>query len=220
VNPAPATHAIVRHAPPALRWILNFGGFGLFAVSVVDSSIIPLPVPGSTDLLLLLLVVHRANAILMASAAIVGSVIGGYLTFTTGVKGGEAAMRRYCSQRYTARVNDWVANHGPAAVVISSLLPPPFPILPLLLAAGALRVPRTKFLIAYGTARSIRYGLEAWLAATYGRKILHLWHEYLENWASPLLLSFIALVMAGILFGVWRWKKMQQPAASATLSRL
>jgi membrane protein YqaA with SNARE-associated domain len=219
VNPAPATHAIVSHAPPALRWIIGLGGLGLFAVSVVDSSIIPLPVPGSTDLLLLLLVAHRADAILMASAAIVGSVIGGYLTFTAGVKGGEAAIQRYFRQRYIPRVSDWVENHGPTAVIISSLLPPPLPILPFLFAAGALGVPRTKFLISYGTARSIRYSLEAWIAATYGRRILHVWHRYLENWATPVLLSFLALVLAGILFGVWRWKRTQQAMAPASFSR-
>jgi membrane protein YqaA with SNARE-associated domain len=71
---------------------MGFGGMGLFAVSVIDSSIIPLPVPGSSDLLLILLVAHRANPVLMAIAAILGSILGGYLTWGTGSKGGEAAL--------------------------------------------------------------------------------------------------------------------------------
>ena len=44
-----------------LHWLMGFGVMGLFVVSVIDSSIIPLPVPGSTDLLLILLVAHRAD---------------------------------------------------------------------------------------------------------------------------------------------------------------
>ena len=58
---------------------MGFGTLGLFVVSVIDSSIIPLPVPGSTDLLLILLVAHGADPVLAAIAAIVGSILGGYL---------------------------------------------------------------------------------------------------------------------------------------------
>ncbi len=53
---------------------MGFGTLGLFAVSVIDSSIIPLPVPGSTDLLLILLVAHRGDPVLAAVAATVGSI--------------------------------------------------------------------------------------------------------------------------------------------------
>ena len=50
------------HSAHGLRWLMGFGTLGLFAVSVIDSSIIPLPVPGSTDLLLILLVAHRGRS--------------------------------------------------------------------------------------------------------------------------------------------------------------
>ena len=83
------------HSAHGLHWLMGFGTMGLFVVSVIDSSIIPLPVPGSTDLLLILLVAHRANPVLAAIAATVGSILGGYLTWGTGSKGGEAALHRY-----------------------------------------------------------------------------------------------------------------------------
>jgi membrane protein YqaA with SNARE-associated domain len=198
---------------------MGFGGIGLFAVAVVDSSIIPLPLPGSTDLLLLLLVAHRANAVLMAAIAIVGSIIGGYQTWSAGVKGGEAAIHRYVPARWVERLDRWVKNRGTAAVVIASLLPPPLPILPFLLAAGALGVPWRKFLVAYGSARTVRYSLEAVLAATYGRKIVRLWSGYLDQWGPIVIGSFVALMIAATLFGVWRWKRAQQPAPSPSFSR-
>lgn len=217
MDPQPVSHAAVHHASPALHWLIGFGGFGLFAVAVVDSSIIPLPLPGSTDLLLLLLVAHRAHALWMAVAATLGSIVGGYQTWSTGAKGGEAAIHRYVPRRYVKRLDSWVQDHGTAAVVVSSLLPPPLPILPFLLAAGALGVPRRKFLVAYGTARTIRYSLEAWLGATYGRKVVRLWH-YLDDRSATIIWSFIALIAVATLFGIWRWKKLQQPAPSASLS--
>ncbi len=69
------------HSAHGLHWLMGFGTMGLFVVSVIDSSIIPLPLPGSTDLLLILLVVHRADPVLAALAAFAGSILGGYLTW-------------------------------------------------------------------------------------------------------------------------------------------
>ena len=87
---------------------MGFGTMGLFVVSVIDSSIIPLPVPGSTDLLLILLVAHRANPVLSAIAATLGSILGGYLTWGTGSKGGEAALHRYLPKRFAKQLAGWV----------------------------------------------------------------------------------------------------------------
>src|ERR1700678_2160245 len=155
------------HSAHGLHWLMGFGVMGLFVVSVIDSSIIPLPVPGSTDLLLILLVVHRADPILAAAAAVVGSILGGYLTWGTGAKGGEAALHRYLPKRFALPLSGWVENNGTLAVTTSALLPPPFPLMPFLLAAGALGVSRKKFFVSFSLARIFRYSLVAWLAATY-----------------------------------------------------
>src|ERR1700683_51488 len=107
-NPLPksATPAVVRppvaHAHHSLlpHWLTQLGGLGLFAVAIFDSSPIPLPIPGSTDLLLLLLVSHHGNPFLLAACAIAGSAIGGYITWSTGKKGGEALVERSVPARH------------------------------------------------------------------------------------------------------------------------
>ena len=76
------------------RWLIHFGLLGIFAVAAIDASVIPLPLPGSTDLLVLLLAAHRGNPWLLAAAAI-REPIGGYLTWSAGKKGGEAMLKRY-----------------------------------------------------------------------------------------------------------------------------
>src|SRR6201996_3735369 len=146
----PAGKAAAKtHSAHGLHWLMGFGPLGLFAVSVIDSSIIPLPVPGSTDLLLILLVAHRGSPVLAAVAATVGSILGGYLTWASGAKGGEAALHRYLPKRFGRRLSQWVEKSGTVAVIVSALLPPPFPLMPLLLAAGALGVSRKRFLISF-----------------------------------------------------------------------
>jgi membrane protein YqaA with SNARE-associated domain len=189
-----------------LRWLMGFGTLGLFAVSVIDSSIIPLPVPGSTDLLLILLVAHRGDPVVAAIAATVGSILGGYLTWATGAKGGEAALHRYLPRRFGRRLSKWVEKSGTLAVTVSALLPPPFPLMPLLLAAGALGVSRKRFLISFGLARTFRYALVAWLAATYGRAMVRAFRHYLSGWSTTLMWIYLGLVVAGILYGLWKFR--------------
>ena len=199
---------------------MGFGTLGLFGVSLIDSSIIPLPVPGSTDLLLILLVAHGANPVLAAVAAVVGSILGGYLTWASGAKGGEAALHRYLPKRFARRLFGWVESNGTLAVITSALLPPPFPLMPFLLAAGALGVSRRKFLISFGMARTFRYSLVAWLAATYGRAMVRAFRHYLSGWSTPLMWIYLGLVVAGILYGVWKFRRQQRPAAAPEAAAL
>jgi membrane protein YqaA with SNARE-associated domain len=193
---------------------MSFGTLGLFAVSVIDSSIIPLPVPGSTDLLLILLVAHRGNPFLAAIAATVGSILGGYLTWGTGSKGGEAALHRYMPKRFARRLTGWVESKGTLAVTIAALLPPPFPLMPLLLAAGALGVSRRRFLVSFSLARTFRYALVAWLAATYGRAMVRAFRHYLAGWSEPLMWTYLGLVVAGVLYGVYKFRRERRQASA------
>ena len=111
-----ARHAAKRtasqHRSHLLRWLMSLGGLGLFGVAIVDSSMIPLPLPGSTDLLLLLLTAHRGttpiSAAWLAFCSLAGSLIGGYLCWSAGRKGGEVTLERYVPKRYLGRITGWV----------------------------------------------------------------------------------------------------------------
>jgi membrane protein YqaA with SNARE-associated domain len=198
------------HRSPLLRWLVSLGGLGLLGVAIIDSSVVPLPLPGSTDLLLLLLTAHRRTtvslAIWLAFCAFAGSMVGGFLTWGVGRKGGEAALGRYVPKRFLGRITGWVERHGVWSVGLSAILPPPVPLTPFLLAAGALGMARGPFLASYGTARAIRYGLLAWLGVTYGRHIVTLWRHTLDGWSSAILWTYIGVVALGIGYGVWKLK--------------
>src|SRR5271154_3350615 len=157
-----AHHSVLPH------WLTHLGGLGLFAVAILDSSPIPLPIPGSTDLLLLLLVSHHGNPFLLAACAIAGSAIGGYITWSTGKKGGEALLERSVPARFRKRIEQWTNQHSLLSVMLPALLPPPIPLTPFLLAAGALGVSRRRFLVAFNSARLVRYGVIAWAGVAYG----------------------------------------------------
>ena len=105
-----------------MAWLINLGGAGLFALAVIDSSVIPISLPGSADLVLLLLTAFRsksiASPVLFGSCAFAGSVTGGYMTWAAGKKGGEAALERLGKGRLVRRVQGWVKRNGVVSVGI------------------------------------------------------------------------------------------------------
>jgi membrane protein YqaA with SNARE-associated domain len=191
-------------------WLTHLGPLGLFAVAIIDSSVIPLPLPGSTDLLLLWLVSHSGNPWLLAPCAIAGSLLGGYTTWDAGRRGGEAALRRHVPARILGRIIRWVERHRILAVFLPAMLPPPIPLLPFAVAAGALGVSRQRFLAVYGAARSLRYSFIAWLGVVYGRRIVLMWTGVLQAWSTPLLCVFVGLLAIGICYGIWKMRGLRK----------
>jgi membrane protein YqaA with SNARE-associated domain len=205
-------HSLMPH------WLTHLGALGLFSVAIVDSSPIPLSLPGSTDLLLLWLVAYGGDPWLLAAMAIAGSLVGGYSTWQLGRRGGEAVLRRYVPARLHQRVVGWVEHHRILAVFLPALLPPPIPLLPFALASGALGVSRRRFLIVYGAARTVRYSLIAWLGVNYGRHAIRLWSGTLQKWSTPLICVFVTLLVIGVCYGIWKVRGLRKIDAADKLA--
>ncbi len=206
VQPAVSVPVSTTHQPLMPRWLVHLGAPGLFFVAVIDSSVIPLPIPGSTDLLLLWLIAHGGDPWLLAPCAIAGSLLGGYSTWDAGRRGGEAALRRHVPARILGRIVRWVERHRILAVFLPAILPPPIPLLPFALASGALGVSRGRFLSIYGAARCLRYSFIAWLGVAYGRRIVRMWTGTLQAWSTPLLCVFFGLLAVAVCYGIWKMR--------------
>jgi len=201
-----------KHLMP--HWLVHLGAIGVFAVSAIDASIIPLPLPGSTDLLVLLLAANQGNPWLLAAAAISGSLIGGYLTWSAGKKGGDTMLQRYVPKRFLAPITRWVKRNGVLTVSLAAILPPPIPLMPFLLSSGALGVSRRRFLLSFGIARSVRYCLIVWLGVTYGRSVIRAWTRYLSGWSEVIIWTFIGLLIVAVMFGFWKYRHDRRRQAS------
>jgi membrane protein YqaA with SNARE-associated domain len=175
-------------------WLRHLGGPGLLLLGLADNSLIPLP--GSMDVLTIWFAVHHHNQwIYYASMATLGSVIGGYVTYRLARKGGKETLEHRLGQgradAFYKRFEHW----GFWAVAVPALLPPPFPIVPFLLAAGAMQYSRKKFLAALTVGRSLRYGILAHLGVRYGRHFLRFFAKY----TKPTLYVLIGMsLIAGI----------------------
>ena len=205
--------ALSGRSPAVPRWVLHLGSAGLFLVAVIDSSVIPLPVPGSTDLLLLWLVAHNGDPWLLAAIALAGSLLGGYTTWQIGRKGGKPALSRYVPAYLLRRIAVWMEHHPILAIFLPAVLPPPIPLSPFVLASGALGVSRNRFLAVFGVARCLRYSFIAWLGAVYGRHMVRVWSGTLQQWSTPLLWVFVGLLVAGTCFAIWKARGLRKIAA-------
>jgi len=200
----------------ALHWIARLGSVGLFAVAVVDFSIVPLPLSGSTDLLLLWLVARDGSPWSLVPIAVAGSILGGYSTWRIGRKGGQTMLRRHVPARLVDPIQAWVERHPILAVCVPPLLPPPIPLTAFMLAAGAFGVPRRRFFTAFGTSLTLRYAVIAWIGATYGRHVVRLWAQTLRNWSAPVLWVFAILLLCIAGVAVWQaFRRRRSNAAKA-----
>src|SRR5271167_851854 len=192
----------------ALRWLIHLGGPSLILLGLVDNSVIPLP--GSTDIVTVLLAAHhREPWAYYAIMATVGALIGGYLTYRMARKGGKETLEKRFSKKKTDKVYAIFSRWGFAAVSIPALLPPPFPIVPMLLAAGAMQYSTKKFLTALAVGRGLRFTILAYLGFHYGRHIVKFFAQY--YW--PVLIALIAFSVLGGLYGIYEYKRRQNNSA-------
>ena len=210
--------AVLATKRSALQWLIHLGGPGLILLGLLDNSIIPLP--GSMDVITILLAAHRREPwVYYAFMATAGSVLGGYLTYRMARKGGKETLEKRFSKKKAARIYAISEKWGFAAVAIPALLPPPFPIVAMLLAAGALQYPTRKFLAALAVGRAVRYSLLAYLGFHYGRHIVRLFSQYYK----PTLALLIAFSVIGALYGLFEYKRRQksgQPQVAPAKTRI
>lgn len=159
------------------RWLLHLGGIGLIPLGVLDSSLVP--VPGSMDVATILLSARERHLwFYYAVMATAGSVLGAFITYRLARKGGQEALTKRFPKRKVDKVLKTFERWGFAAIAVPAMLPPPFPLVPFVIAAGAMQYSLSKFLSAMTVGRLVRYTILAYLGATYGRHILLLFSRH------------------------------------------
>jgi membrane protein YqaA with SNARE-associated domain len=220
---AAAVPAAVRHPNPLIHLLLSFGIVGVLLVSIVDSSFVPLPIPGVTDLMLVVLAAQHANLFLLVGAATVGSFLGGFFSYKVGQSGGMAFLEKHVPASIFKPVCNWMNSHAILSVALPAVLPPPMPLSPFVLAAGALKMSRNKFLTTFTISRFLRHAFAAWLGIHYGRHVIRIWNMFSHKWGTEILIVVWSLILisAGIAFyKLWKTSRTvnagkPQPTPSA-----
>jgi membrane protein YqaA with SNARE-associated domain len=209
------TRLLIAAATPTVahsfrRWIYHLGALAFIPIGLIDSSVIP--IPGSMDVLTIVLAARDKELWpYYAAMATLGSVLGAFVTYRLARKGGKESLTHRVPAKTLKRVYGIFERWGFAAIAIPAFLPPPMPLVPFVLTAGAMQYSVKKFLVAMALGRIARYSILAYLAGRYGRKML----PFLLQHGHPMAAGVLGVMVTAILvFIVVRGMKSKKRAKS------
>lgn len=187
--------------------------WGAFLMAALDASMLFFLPFGIDAVVIFLAASNRDLFWLYPLLATAGSLTGGAATFWIGRKMGSVGVERLVPPRRFERLKQKVNERGAVAMALPALLPPPFPLTPFILTCGALDVNRTRFFATFGAVRLLRFGLEAWLARTYGRGVLAIIQS--QTFQVVVLVFVVVAVLGTIASAVLLWRSTHTPKPAA-----
>ena len=171
---------------------LALGGPGLFLVAFLDSSFLPLP--GITDVLLVITVTRNpAGMLWYVAMTVAGSVAGCLALHYLGRKGGEALVRRRFTGERIERAMAALQRNGVMAVLVPCLLPPPAPFKIFILLAGVAGISAARLATAIAIGRGVRYLALGILAVRYGERAM----AYMREHGAAVSLAAVGALAVG-----------------------
>lgn len=197
---APITKWLTRLS----EYLITFGAFGLFIVALLDSTFVPLP--SSVDALMLLLsATYPSWMLLYAFMATSGSALGCLILYLVSRRAGARALNRF-SEKRQARVKNLIERYDMMAVLVATLLPPPFPFKLFVVSAGVFRFSLMRFMLAIVVGRGFRFLLEGYFAVRYGAE------------AKAILARYYPWIGMGLVAGIVLFVIVKQRRKRSVLS--
>jgi membrane protein DedA with SNARE-associated domain len=183
-------------------FLIPFGAFGLFAIALLDSALIPLP--GGPDAVMLLLSAKSpAQMPLYALGATAGSVVGCVILYFVSRRAGRNALDKF-PEKKRARVKELVDRYDVLSVLVASVLPPPFPFKLFVITAGVFRLSLARFVVAVAAGRAFRFLLEGFLAVYLGDRAGK-WLE--DNYPAVGIGVAVLLILIFVVRGLLRRRR-------------
>ena len=184
--------------------LARYGGWGLFLINVLDSSVLAFPL--INDLLLIHMASRHPNlGLLYALFCTAGSLAGSFAIYGVG-RGGGRLLRRNSEMREAGRARRWLKRNDLVTVLVASLLPPPTPFKVVPVVAGAINMKAPRLAMALIVGRGLRFALEAWVGMRYGAEAENFLRYHLTFLSIATAASVILLVV------VYRYLQTTAPA--------
>jgi membrane protein DedA with SNARE-associated domain len=181
--------------------ITSLGSLGVVLLAMGDSSFFS--APEANDLLIVILSAGKSwsNMAYFVGLTVMGSVIGCFVLYTIGRKGGSPILLRRFSQSKIEKAEKLYERYGLLAVVIPSILPPPVPFKIFVLSAGVFRLNTWEFLIAVVVGRTIRYSIWGILAVLYGNAVKRYMQQNLNMMGTVIIIGIaLALILTFVIY--------------------
>ena len=194
--------------------LIAWGTFGLFLIALLDAAFIP--VPGGPDVVVLALSHHSHSWMpFYVLVAVVGSTLGSLILYSIALRGGEKVLQKFTpSQR--ERAIRMVNEYDFWALLVSAILPPPFPFKVFVLSAGAFRMKLWRFILALVLGRGFRFTLEGVLAVVYGEAAI----DVLKVHYPKIGLTVAGMILVVFLMNTLRKRRRLQAVSGLELDHL
>ena len=185
-----------RYSGLLLKLLAPLGFWGIFLLSVLDSSSIPVPI----DAFVAFYAWHDAHRFyLYVIMAAIGSAIGGLAPYFIGRAGGEIFLLQRVNRAKYEALRDKFERQEFLALMIPSMMPPPTPWKLFVFGAGVFEMRVVNFMLAVFAGRIIRFGVESLLVIHYGPQIVHelsiMAHRHMTVLIAIVILVFALLAL-------------------------
>ncbi len=203
-------HILARDLAFLWAVLKPLGSWGVFAFAGVDAALLGMPLDPIVAGYVYSDERHFWIYVVMAAA---GSAVGSIVLYCIGRAGGEVLLHRRMSKERYERIKRSFDRHEFLALMLPSMLPPPFPFKLVVLSAAAFEMNFGHFLLAIFVGRLVRFGVLAILTIRFGPQVVNfvgvLFHDYL--W-----LVLVLLAAAGL---AWYWRRRSRRAKNPAASQ-
>ena len=176
-------------------FVQSWGLFAGFGVAFIDG--MGLPLPGIVDAVVIgYSVSHPKLAWLCVLLTATGSTLGCLILYGIGYKGGQAFVEKKMSRRQFDRAHAFFERNSFLALMVPSMMPPPFPLKIFIFTAALFEVDLKHFLATVFFGRLVRFGVFTFLAVRYGSRIAAGFGAHIR-----LILLVLGIVIVIILVG-------------------
>src|SRR5262245_40350242 len=189
---------VIRYTEFIWSLVQPLGSWAVFAVAGVDSAFFGFPLDP-----LVAGYIYRDNSgfLLYSAMAAGGSAIGSVVLYVIGYKGGEVLLLKRIPAAKFDSIRRSFDRHEFWALMLPSMMPPPFPFKLFVLAASAFEMNLWHFLLAIFAGRLVRFLILAVLVLAFGQQVVALAGALVERYWFLLLLALSPA--AGLYIWIW-----------------
>jgi len=202
---------IVRYMQFIWNMVEPLGSWAVFAVAGIDSAFWGFPLDP-----LVAGYVYRDNSrlLLYSAMAAAGSAAGSIILYLIGYKGGEVLLAKRIPTEKFDRIRNSFDRHEFWALMVPSMMPPPFPFKLFVLAASVFEMNFWHFLLAIFAGRMVRFLILSVLVVQFGERAVAFAGMLIERHLSLLLFAFG--VAAGIYGLLWLRSRRRNESRGAS----
>jgi membrane protein YqaA with SNARE-associated domain len=185
----------------ANAWLLAvlkpLGALGLLIIAIIDTSSIPMPV----DAIVVEYVVREPRRFLIyCFTGALGAAIGSLLPYYLGRAGGELFLLKRINRTRYEKLRDRFEKQEFLAIMIPAMMPPPFPVKIVELAAGVFEMKPLWFFSAVLVGKLIRFFVVALIILLYGPAIFRTMIRTLHHHEDLTLIVIGILILVLVVY--------------------